>query len=225
MAVITISRELGSNGASIGQQVAKTLGYSFVDKDTMERVFRQYGLTRFEDIYSSAPSIMDMFNYNSLLTIAMFNEILEALAQRGNVVILGRGGFAVLGDFADVLDVRLEAKLAVRTQRIMQRERLSTEDQAQARINEDDSIRRKFVQMFYNRQWNDPTAFDLIIDTGLVSEDQAIQQIVEAARKLEQGVSKTSAKATAALEIDPVLADAIEQVMVYPAFSTAPAEA
>ena len=62
MAVITISRELGSGGLDIAQHVAKTLGYEFVDKHTADGVFRQYGLTKFDDLYSSAPSFLDLIN-------------------------------------------------------------------------------------------------------------------------------------------------------------------
>lgn len=221
MAVITISRELGSHGASISRKLAETLDYDFVDKDTIERVFRQYGMTKFEDIYSAAPSILDMFSYNSLLTVSMFNEMLEAIAHRGNVVILGRGGFAVLGDYADVLDVRIEAQLPVRIQRVMERENLSSQEQAQARISEDDAMRRKFVQMFYNRPWNDPASFDLLIDSGLVSEEQAVSQIVDAVKTLEQNIAGKSLRTTAALEVDQVLVDAVAQVMAYPALSAA----
>ena len=61
MAVITISRELGSGGAEIGQQVAKSLGYDYVDKRTIDGIFRQYGLTKFDDLYNSAPGILDLF--------------------------------------------------------------------------------------------------------------------------------------------------------------------
>ena len=98
MAVITISREPGSGGFEIAQQVAKSLGYALVDKRTTDGIFRQYGLTRFDDVYSSAPSILDLINADNLLLVSMSNEIVEAVAKRGNVVILGRAGFAVLGD-------------------------------------------------------------------------------------------------------------------------------
>src|SRR5262245_65428898 len=119
MAVITISRELGSGGVDIAQQVAKTLGYEFVDKRTTEGIFRQYGLTKFDDVYSSAPTFLDLLNADNLLLVSMANEIVEAMAKRGNIVILGRAGFAVLADYADVLHVRLQAIFSERLQRVM----------------------------------------------------------------------------------------------------------
>lgn len=216
MAVITISRELGSGGAEIGQQVAKSLGYDYVDKRTIDGIFRQYGLTKFDDLYNSAPGILDLFSQTNLLTISMLNEMIEALAQRGKAVIVGRGGFAVLGDYADVLNVRIEAPASVRAQRIMDRENLATLQEAEARVSEDDSVRSKFVHMFYNKQWNEKSNFDLVFDTGALSNDVAAQQIVEAAKALEQRPLGQDAVTTASIEVDPVLADAVAKVVAYP---------
>src|SRR6185369_6853351 len=83
MAVITISRQLGSEGEDIARQVAASLGYEFVDKQTTDTIFRQYGLTRFDELYSSVPSFLDLINADNLLLVAMANEIIEAVAQRG----------------------------------------------------------------------------------------------------------------------------------------------
>lgn len=216
MAVITISREMGSGGAEIGRQVAQTLGYAFVDKNTIDGIFRQYGLTQFDDLYTTTPGFWDLFQQDNLLIISMLNETLEALAQRGQVVILGRGGFAILGHLADVLDVRIVAPAEVRAQRVMARENLATLPEAQARVAEDDHMRQRFVQLFYDRPWDDPTAFDLRIDTGAVSYDAAAQQIVDAARALDQKQFGSDAVTTAGLEVDPVLADAVTKVLAYP---------
>lgn len=216
MAVITISREMGSGGAEIGRQVAHVLGYDFVDKDTIDGIFRQYGLTKFEDLYTTTPGILDLFQYDNLLIISMLNETLEALAHRGKVVILGRGGFAVLGQLADVLDVRIVAPAAVRAERVMAREGLASRQDADARLVEDDHMRQRFVQMFYNRQWDDPAAFDMIIDTGSVPYEAAVQQIVDAAQALDDKQFGSDAVTTTSLEVDPVLANAVEKTLAYP---------
>lgn len=216
MAVVTISREMGSGGAEIGRQVAQALGYDFVDKDTIDRIFRQYGLTKFEDLYTTTPGILDLFQYDNLLIISMLNETLEALAHRGTVVILGRGGFAILGQLADVLDVRIVAPAALRAQRVMAREKLASLPEAEARVAEDDHMRQRFVQMFYNRQWDDHAAFDMIIDTGSVSYEAAAQQIVDAAHALDLKQFGSDAVTSASLAVDSVLADAVAKVLAYP---------
>lgn len=213
MAVVTISRERGSGGADVGRQVARSLGYAYVDKNTIDSVFRQYGMTKFDDLYSAAPSLLDLFRHDSMLTISMLNEMIEAIAQRGRAVIVGRGGFAVLGDYADVLNVRIEAPVSVRVERVKARENLASVDEAAARVAEDDAMRRKFVQMFYDKQWNLRSNFDLILDTSELSYDAAAQQIVDAVKALEQWPPASDAITTAAINVDPVLADAVAKVL------------
>lgn len=216
MAVITISRELGSGGSDIARQVALSLGSEFVDKHTADGIFRQYGLTRFDDLYSSAPGIFDLLNTNNLLLISMANEIIEAVAKRGNVVILGRAGFAVLADYADVLHVRIHAPFSERVQRVMAREGLTDLQAAEERVREDDHVHRRYVQRFYNKQWDDPSNFNLDLDMGSLSSDVAVQRIVEAASALEYKAFGKDAVTTAKIEVDPVLADAVAKVIAYP---------
>jgi cytidylate kinase len=217
MAVITISNELGSGGLDIGQRVAQSLGYVFVDKYTSDRVFRQYGLTKFDQVYNTAPSILDLLKSDNLLIVSMLNEILEALAQRGNIVILGRAGFAILGQYADVLSVHIKASLPDRVQRVMAREGLTDAAAVEEQVRDDDNLHRKFVQRFYNRQWDDPAGFGLMLNTSALSSDTVVKQIVDAARALEQQPLSKDAVTTASIKIDPVLADAVAEVLAYPA--------
>ena len=216
MAVLTIPGELGSGSHAIAQQVAKTLGYEFVDKRIFDGVFRQYGLTKFDDLYSSAPSFLDLLNADNLMLIAMANEMLEAVAKRGNVVIVGRAGFAVLAEYADVLHVHIQAPVAQRAQRVMEREDLPDLQTAEERVREDDDIHRKYVQRFYNKQWDEPANFDLVVDTGAVSGEQAVQQIVTAAQALQHKAPTSDTRTTAQIEVDPVLADAVAESLAYP---------
>ena len=216
MAVITISGELGSGSVDIAQRVAKTLSYELVDKRTTDGIFRQYGLTKFDDLYGSAPNFLDVINANNLLLVSMSNEIMEAVAQRGDIVILGRTGFAVLGGYADVLNVRIQAPFSARAQRVMAREGLTDLQAAEERVREDDNVHRKYVQMFYNKHWDEASNFDLVLDTGSLSSDAAVKQIVEAARALAQGAPGKDAATTAQIEVDPVLADAVAKVIAYP---------
>ncbi len=216
MAVVTISQEPGSGGTDIAQQVAVQLNYEFVDKNATDGVFRQYGLTKFDDLYSSVPSIFDLLNADNLLLVSMANEILEAVAKRGNVVILGRAGFAVLGGYSDVLSVRIQAPFSDRVQRIMDQEGLSDLEAAMERVKEDDEVHRKYVGRFYNKEWDEASNFDVVIDTSSVSGDVAVRQIVEAVQALEQKSLGAGAVTTAAIDVDPVLVDAITKVLAHP---------
>ena len=216
MTTITISREFGSEGRRIGRQVAKSLGYDFVDKRIMEGVFRRYGLTKFSDLYTSAPSFWDLANANNLLIVSMLNETMEALAHRGRMVILGRGGFASLNDYADVLNVRIQAPFPIRVERVMARENISDRQQAEERVREDDKARQKFVKMFYNKEWDVETYFNLVIDTSTVSTEMAVEWIIEAARALEQKEFAKDVLTAQKAEVDSVLLDAIAEAFQDP---------
>ena len=216
MAAITISRELGSGGTDIAQQVAETLGYELVDKNTTDGIFRQYGLTKFDDLYNSAPSFLDILNADNLLLVSMANEITEAIAKRGNVVIVGRAGFAVLAEYADVLHVHVQSPFAERVQQVIAEEGLTDPQAAEERVREDDNVHRTYVQRFYNKQWDQPSNFSLVIDTSTMSNDAAVQQIVEAVKSLEAAASGAGAVTTAQIEVDPVLADAVAAAIANP---------
>jgi cytidylate kinase len=213
MAVITISRQLGSGGEGIARQVAASLGYEYVDKQTTDTIFRQYGLTRFDELYNTVPSYLDLLNADNLLLVAMANEIIEAVAQRGSVVIVGRAGFAVLAGLADVLNVRIQAPLADRAQRVREREGPADLDAAVEQVKQDDEVHAKYIHRFYNKQWDDPTNFDLVLDTAARSPDEAVQTIVDAAHSRGQNTPPNDAPSTQTLQVDPVLADAVAKAM------------
>ncbi len=209
MAVITISRQAGSRGAKIARGLAKELGWEFADKSTINRVIRQYGLVRLNAIYEELPKLSDLFDDNAALTIEMMNETIAAIAARGNVVILGRGASAVLKNVADVLNVFVEAPLETRVERIAERDDTSQES-AEQRVKRDDKLRRKFMRRYYSTKWADHDNYDLVVDTGELSDDQAIEQILAALHALPARAE--GAEATA-LEVHPVLAETIDEVM------------
>jgi cytidylate kinase len=216
MGVITISSELGTGGVEIAGRVAAELGYAFVDEHTFDRILRQYGLTKFKELYDVGPSLLDLVRVENLLIISMYNEILEALARRGKVVILSRVGFAVLGGYADVLNVRIAAPMAQRVQRVVASQGLTDAAAAEEHLREDDIAHRKFVDRFYNRHSDEPAGYGLTVDTGSTSVDDAARQVVEAAMAAFRTSAAAGATTTAGIDVDPVLASAIADVMGDP---------
>ncbi|MCA0296631.1 MAG: cytidylate kinase-like family protein [Actinobacteria bacterium] len=201
MPVITVSRQLGSHGARIARQLAAELGFDFVDKSTINKVIRQYGVTRLDVLHDHKPKIWELFNADSATTIEMMNQTIAAFAARGNVVILGRGGFRVLQDMADVVNVFIKAPDAVRARRIAKRNSIAPGEAAEL-IKADDELRARFVRLFYNAGWADESGFDLVIDSEASSDAEAIAQI----RTAVAALPADGARSASALEVDPVLA-------------------
>lgn len=210
MTVITVSRQLGSHGARIARALAKELGYSLIDKGVINRVIRQYGVTRLDTIYDKKPKIWELFNDDSAVTIEMMNETIAAFAARGDMVILGRGGFQVLSDMVDVVNVFVKAPEEVRAARIAKRDSITVEEASQ-KIKADDELRARFTRLFYSADWADESQFDVVVDTGTDSDQVAMAKIIAAAQSLPQVVEGD--RAAAHLQVDPVLSETIDEVL------------
>jgi cytidylate kinase len=115
--------------------------------------------------------------------IALVQGTIEASYQQGNMVIVGRGGQAILGDRPDVLHVRVEAPLKVRRQRIHEQGGLSLEVAHDVVIEHDQAV-AEYLKRLYGIDWADSALYDLTINTGKLSLDAAAQLIVSAVRCL-----------------------------------------
>ncbi|MCB0130199.1 MAG: cytidylate kinase-like family protein [Caldilineaceae bacterium] len=213
MAVITISREAGSGGDEIAQSVAKTLAYRLVDKHFLEHVLGQYGLIEFDQEYDSMPTFWEKFDAHKAdrreQMVKLINQAVSATAQIGNVVILGRSGFLVLGDCADVLNVRIQAPAAFRVAR-MAEQLAGQPDAAAAAVAESDRVRAEFIETFYGATWHDAAAFDLIINTAKIPPGLAVRWLVDGARALD-AADLSGRMTTAALQVDNVMRSAVAQ--------------
>ena len=215
MAVITISREIYSEGSYIGEKVAEALGYHFVDKSTIEKVFAEHSIVQFKEVYESVPGFWARFDDMRTTTIRFLKQAILALARHGEMVIVGRGAFAVLGGFADVLNVRVQAPFPVRVRRVMEKEKITEADRAEALLKEGDEMRDAFVKSFYDIRWEDAaaaSAFDLVIDTGKVPPDLAVTWLVEALKVLKQRETHDQ-PTTDAIEINADLASTVSEVL------------
>jgi cytidylate kinase len=212
MTVITISREFGSGGNHIAQQVAQALGFHFADKEVIGRVLAQYGLAEFDTEYDALPGFWDRFDARRMerrdVMVDMLNRAIQALAHHGNMVILGRCGFAVLRGYDDVLNVRLQAPFDDRVKRAMEDQNIADVSQAEAAIKEGDKVRSSFIEEFYGVSWDSAQAFDLVLDTGKIPLELAIVTITQAAKALPDRTRRERRLASAA-EADPVLASAV----------------
>jgi cytidylate kinase len=215
MSVITISREYGSEGDTIAWQVAQTLNYHFVDQKTIGVVLGQYGYVEFDKESATLPTFWERFDAQRMKQrdemVKMLNQVIQAIAYHGNVVLLGRSGFEVLGGFADVLHVRVQAPFAVRVGRVMAEQKIPME-QAESVVKNYDKVRVAFVEEFYRVPWNAIHAFDLVINTGKISPDLARSWVVHVAEASVTSL-ETDKPTTASIVVDRILADTVSDVL------------
>lgn len=209
MAVITVFRHAGSQGRYIAEELAHSLGYHFSDYWIAERLLLQQGFPQTTDIYASTPDFWDRFTRRGPerdTVHSMLSAVTLAQARHGNVVMLGRGCFAPLQGFSDVLNVRVKAPLALRIERVME-EKGMTQDEAAAFVEERDSLVAAFAKDSYGVSPDDLDAFDLIIDTAKVDPDEAVRFLADVVRALpSRGLEQP---ATATLEIDQHMAGSV----------------
>jgi CMP/dCMP kinase len=117
-------------------------------------------------------------------TLKLVEEAIRYAHQKGNIVILGRGGQILLKDQPDVFHVRIVAPLESRVSRLCQQteqyEKPLQEDPADwARklIQERDAASAEYIKYFYQADWADPLLYHLVLNTGKVNIEQAVQLI------------------------------------------------
>jgi cytidylate kinase len=215
MSVITISREFGSGGDTIAEKVAQALDYHFVDRNFIGIILGQYGYVEFDSEYATLPTFWERFDAQREkqrdAMVGMLNQVIQAVAHHGNVVILGRSGFEVLGGFADVLHVRLQAPFPVRVGRVMAQQKITFE-QAESLVKNNDKVRVAFVEEFYRVPWDAIHAFDLAINTGKISPDLATTSVIDAAKAFVPNL-EIDRPTIRSIAVDRILADAVSDVL------------
>lgn len=212
MKVVTISREFGSGGDLLAERVAQSLGYHLVDKEFISKVLCQYGLAEFDLEYEKQPGFWEGFDTEKAerreTMVRTLNQVVRMVARHGNVVILGRSGYAILSGLADVLHVRLQAPLEDRIEMIGAEQGISAED-ASVLVKEKDRIRTTFIESFYRVPWNAPHAFDIAINTAMVPIDVATGWVIEAAKL--PGRKPANQPTTSQIEIEPVMMQTVTE--------------
>ena len=207
MAVITISRQYGSEGDEIAANVCQILGYQSFNKQLMMKVAAEVGLTEGEVVDftedqhrvrgfldrllgSPSPVVTQSHSWSEVKvidaadSIPLVQSIIRAAYKHDKVVIVGRGGQAVLRSDPGVLHVRIEAPLETRVDRVHLREGL-TYELAREVVAQRDRAAADYLKRFYNVDWSDALLYHLIINTGRWSIDGASYLIVNAVNQLQ----------------------------------------
>ena len=185
MAVITISRQLGSLGCDIADAVVQRLGYRKAWRGLINQAARrartpEMALEMLDELglLGIKPSLPAEREY-----LAAIRELIEELARDDNILIVGRGGQAVLQGWPNTMHVRIIAPLDVRVKLLVEQHGIP-EEAALAQIQTSDRRRKQFVEHAYHVDWSDPTLYDLVINTGKLDTLRAAELICLAATSM-----------------------------------------
>ena len=117
----------------------------------------------------------------------MVGLVICGLAHEGNVLILGRGGQALLQDYPGALHVQTVAPFSHRVEEIMARHGLDRRD-AQNRVRASDRARFDYLRRYHDADWLDSTLYHLVLNTGRLSATAAADLLIAAHRASEQPV-------------------------------------
>ena len=191
--IITISRQFGSGGRTVGHLVAEKLGIPFYDKELVEQIAVESGFApKFVEehgehspgrsLFSYAfapqgvPGVMNGLSTADFLWNIQCSAILQ-LAEKGPCVIVGRNADYILKDREDCLHTFIHADKAFRADRIV---RLygESEKSPEARLNEKDKRRSVNYQHYTVRTWGAADNYDICLNTATIGVEEAADIIV-----------------------------------------------
>ena len=212
MAFITISREFGSLGTTIGQDIAKSLNYTFIDKTVFEKVLERYGVLAFHENYASPHDFWERLTDGNKDVTALFNKTILEFSRVNNAVFLGRAGFVLLHEYKNVLHVMIKAPFEKRVSNIMESMHISDREAAAEMVMKNDHARISYIKSFYKANPNDAAWFDLVIDTACIPPSTAGKWIAEAAGILG-GKKIDPEKSTLSIESDEIMQKVVSDIL------------
>ena len=201
--VVTINRELGSGGRTVGRKLALKLGVNYYDKTLVKALQEQYNLTveeieklkgRKQNWWSDIERVLTMgpglnSNYylpqksevpDILTTDEMFKtetEILKSIVHETSCVVAGRSGFYVFRDHPNHLSILIQASMPSRVKRVAGKQHIS-EEEARKIIDQVDEMRENYVKKYTKTSRYDSRNYELVIRMDGLTEDDAVDIIM-----------------------------------------------
>ena len=193
--VITINRELGSGGRTVGRKLAELLGVKYYDKAIVQGLTEKYGLTAEEierlkaqekpswwsELQDRCKSLLSANPQPKPSTSAMFEterRILEQLASQESCVVAGRSAFLIFREHPNHLNVFIQASTEHRIERLMKKQGL-TYAAALDVLDEVDEGREAYLKKYSDRSRYDTRNYDVVLSMDHMTEDDAVAVIME----------------------------------------------
>ncbi len=188
--IITISREFGSGGRTVGKLVAEKLGIPCYDQEIIQKIAQESGYC--EDFVADRSEHASRGNWfvsafggkdyhgNSIqdkLWVAQLKAIVE-VANKGDCVIVGRCADFILKETADCIRVFIHANPADKAKRIV--EQYGESDQTpERRLKDKDKRRAAYYQLYTDQKWGDMKNYDISLSTSSLGIEKCADIIVE----------------------------------------------
>lgn len=214
MAIVTISRQIGSLGDEIAKVSADRLGYERIEKSHIAAVLSEYGFSASDiDKYDETnPTLLQHLSRQKKLFEHLIQAAMYEFAATDNVVLVGRGAQVILRDIPGTLHIRVIAPYKARVSRLMEQKGCERKH-AQRDIQLSDRNSSGYIHTYFNADWDDSELYDLILNTRSMRLNTCVDLVVSAvcSDECEKGaqvaeklidLSLTQRAKTVMLEID-----------------------
>jgi cytidylate kinase len=198
MAVITISKEFVTESEKVASLAAQRLGYEYIGKNLIAEIAKELHISeseaeifrktsqsrilRFVDRYTCSIVQKVVDREHGCLDDKNYYETTKNLVEKsyaaGDVIILGWGGQCILRNKPNTLHVRLTKDAEAKINEIMQNRNLEHKA-AKDFIEREEGDLRAYIKQYFNEDWNDARLYDLIIDMGKNTVEQAVDKICD----------------------------------------------
>lgn len=188
--IITVSREFGSGGRTIGRLTAQRLGIPCYDHELIEKIAEESGFAKDyieeKGEYASHGSWFvrvisdrDMNgNSNQDYLWAIQRKVILELAEKGPCVIVGRCADYILKDMADCLTVFIHADMDKRAERIVQQYGERT-DSPEKRLKDKDDRRMAYYQFYTDKKWGAVENYHITLNSGVLGIEKCVEILAD----------------------------------------------
>lgn len=188
--IITISREYGSGGRFIGEEVAKKLGIKYYDKDIIREIAEQSGfspeyiqenaeLSPKKGLFAYAFSGRDITGRSiEDMVYDAQRKVILGIAEKEDCVIIGRNADFILKDRMDVLNVFIHGNMPEKVQRICKLYHVTDTD-AEKMINDTDKRRRANYNFYTEQKWGMAGNYTLSLNSSVLGYDMCQKVIMD----------------------------------------------
>lgn len=195
--IITISRQCGSGGHTIGKMAAERLGVPFYDKRILEMVAQRSGFSEktIEEQGEYVPHSLlytitsQSFAYNTAnrenMSLpdqinAFQTELIKELAEKESCVIIGRDADYILKDNPDCFHVFVHGKLEDRKRRVVSEHGIA-ENEAEDHVRKRDKKRAQHYKYYTDRTWGQASNYHLCVDSSYFGIEECVEMILRQA--------------------------------------------
>jgi cytidylate kinase len=216
MPVITIGRQFGAGGTTVGGMLARELGADLLESRIIDEVAHRLQLPKEEveaedeqpgsllgrllvalgsasseplippEATAWSPPNTDPTFDTRKAVLQITQHVIQEAAHTGNVVIVGRGGGYILRDFPGALHVFLRADTSVRVKAIMERFKIASEEEARRRLIRTDENWTAYIKQVYGHDRNLAAHYDMVLDTGRLGYEATVAAIIAVANPLSR---------------------------------------